>query len=74
MCILKVILGNNYTSYKAGLESVKIENLDERRERLCLSFAKKRIQNEKASKLFPKKQSEHSKGKKKNKKFQAKDY
>ena len=66
---VKVILGKNYTSYKAGLELLKMENLDKRRERLCLSFAKKSIQNEKASKLFPKNQSTHNMKKRRTKKF-----
>ena len=48
---------------------LKIENLDRRRERLCLSFAKKSIQNEKASKLFPRNQSKHSMKKRRTKKF-----
>ena len=62
-------MGKNYTSYKAGLEMLKIENLDKRRERLCLNFAKKSIQNEKAGKLFPKNVSKHSMKKRRTKKF-----
>ena len=38
---IKVIMGSQYTTYKEGLEILKIQNLDERRENLCLGFAKK---------------------------------
>ena len=66
---IKVILGKKYTSYKAGLKSLGLDNLDERRGKLCLSFARKSIQNEKARKLFPKNVTAHSMKKRKTKKF-----
>ena len=66
---IKVILGKKYTSYKAGLKTLRLENLNERRERLCLSFARKSIQNEKARKLFPKNITKHQMKKRKTKQF-----
>ena len=66
---IKVILGKKYTSYKAGLKTLRLENLNDRRERLCLSFARKSIQNEKARKLFPKNITKHNMKKRKTKKF-----
>ena len=40
-CALHIILGKDYISYKTALESLKIENLEVRRVRLCLNFALK---------------------------------
>ena len=40
-CALHIILGKDYISYKNALESLKIENLEARRVRLCLNFALK---------------------------------
>ena len=37
----KVIMEKNYTTYKNALHFLRIDNLDKRREKLCLSFAKK---------------------------------
>ena len=60
-----VILGKKYTSYRADLKTLSLENLNERRERLCLSFAKK-ISKMKKEKIIPKEynQTEHGKNKK----------
>ena len=35
---VKVIMGKLYTTYKNGLEYLKIDTLDKRREKLCLHF------------------------------------
>ena len=51
---VRVILGKNYTSYKNGLQKLNIEALDERREKICLKFAKKCLGNEKLRSMFPK--------------------
>ena len=50
---LKVILGEKYKGYKKALNDLCIETLDERRESLCLRFAKRCIKNEKTTKMFP---------------------
>ena len=56
---IKVILGSNYTTYKKGLKILNIQSLDERREALCLSFAKKCLKNEKVKNMFPLRKTNH---------------
>ena len=51
---LKIILQNNYNSYTDALKRVKLPTLKMRRERLCLSFAKKTEKNEKYRPWFQK--------------------
>ena len=51
---LKLMLGNRYENYENALELVNLEKLKDRRERLCLIFAKKCLQNEKTADMFPK--------------------
>ena len=55
----KVIMGKNYTTYKNALHFLRIDNLDKRREKLCLSFAKKCLKNEKVKDMFPLHKSKH---------------
>ena len=68
---VKVILGNKYISYKDGLKTLNIQTLDDRREVLCLSFAKKCLKNEKVKSLFPLKKSEHNMKIRKTNKFKT---
>ena len=56
---LKVILGEKYKGYKKALNDLCIETLDERRESLCLRFAKRCIKNEKTTKMFPLNNKKH---------------
>ena len=56
---IKVILGSNYTTYKKGLKILNIQSLNERREALCLSFAKKCLKNEKVKNMFPLRKTNH---------------
>ena len=51
---VKIMLGNNNVSYKKGLLKLDIDDLSTRREKLCLDFAKKCIQNPKLKHMFPK--------------------
>ena len=44
---IKLILGNHYLSYEQALKKLDLENLHERRETLCLAFAKKSSKNQK---------------------------
>ena len=52
-CALKIILQNAYKSYESALLMLDLESLDERRDRLCLQFAKKCQGHEKMKELFP---------------------
>ena len=40
-CAVHIMLGKNYSSYETALESLNLENLEDRRVRLCLKFALK---------------------------------
>ena len=44
---LKVILGDKYTSYKEALKTIRIDSLEERRQKICLRFAQQCLKNEK---------------------------
>ena len=46
-CALRIIFGSAYESYMNALEMANLENLDTRRENLCLKFARKASKNSK---------------------------
>ena len=50
---IRIILGNSYKSYEEGLAKLNIQTLEERREALCLNFARKCLTNEKLKSMFP---------------------
>ena len=56
---MKIILGEKYKGYKRALNDLGIETLDERRESLCLKFAKRCTINEKATNMFPLNSKKH---------------
>ena len=49
----KVILQQDYFGYEDALSKLSLDSLFERREKLCLSFAKKCVKHPKASTMFP---------------------
>ena len=49
----KVILKEYYENYEKALKILKLENLKDRRENLCLNFAKKCSRNIKVKFMFP---------------------
>ena len=49
---LKLILGNYYTNYTDSLKEMKLDNLEVRRKKLCLKFAKKCLKNRKFKHWF----------------------
>ena len=53
-------MGNEYKGYRKSLLELDIETLDERRENLCLNFAKRCLKNEKARKMFPMNHKDHT--------------
>ena len=57
---LKIILKEKYVSYKNALNVIGIDSLEQRREKLCLKFAKACVRHDKLSDLFPKSKQEHS--------------
>ena len=50
---LRIILKDAYENYKSALFTCSLLTLKERRNALCLSFAKKCIKNERTSDMFP---------------------
>ena len=66
---VRVMLKNKYTTYKDGLKKLNIPTLDERRELLCLRFAKKCLKTKKVQNMFPKKISRHKMKKRRMKTF-----
>ena len=55
----RIILKNNYQTYKKALAKLGMETLNERREILCLNFAKKCTKNSRTSHMFPKNKKTH---------------
>ena len=56
---LKVILRERYTSYENALETLKLDSLEKRRDKLTLNLAKSCLKIEKMKKLFPLNLKEH---------------
>ena len=52
-CCLRVILGDNYTSYMVALDMTALQTLHERREERYLNFALKALKHPLNSRLFP---------------------
>ena len=50
---MKIILKEKYTNYEESLKITGLENLKSRRKSLCLTFAKKCLNNPKMASLFP---------------------
>ena len=50
---LRVILGDMYVSYTAALDMCGLQTLAERRQRRCLDFALKCVENPKMERIFP---------------------
>ena len=57
---VKVILQENYSGYQNGLAQLGLEDLETRREQLCLDFAKKCTKHKKLAHMFPKSEKEHT--------------
>ena len=56
---LRIILGKRYTSYSDALKLLDMKSLEERRQFLCLKFARKCLEVKKLRKMFPKKLTMH---------------
>ena len=57
---LKLILQENYQSYENALNMLDLDTLKDRREYLCLKFARKSLKNPKMKALFPPNIKEHT--------------
>ena len=56
---LKIILGEKYVNYTNALKVLKLQSLKERREELCLKFAKKCLMVPKLKRMFPRSHHNH---------------
>ena len=56
---VKIILGERYSGYKKSLDKLEMETLNDRRDQLCLEFAKSCVKNPKFSDMFPKNTKTH---------------
>merc|ERR1711911_163255 len=56
---LRIILGKRYTSYSDALKLLDMKSLEDRRQSLCLKFARKCLEVKKLRKMFPKKVKMH---------------
>ena len=63
---VRIILGKNYKNYNEGLKTLRLEDLNTRREETCLKFAEKCLANEKLKSMFPKSINLHKMKKRKN--------
>ena len=68
---VRVIVWNSYKDYETGLAKLNLETLNDRREYLCLSFARKCTKNKKLSHMFPLREKTHEMMTKKNEKYQV---
>ena len=57
---VRIMLGEKYTDYENGLMKVDLDKLNDRREHLCLKFAKNCINNEKTKDLFKMNEKTHN--------------
>ena len=57
---VRIIIGHGYDSYSLTLKSLNIETLYERREKLCLRFAKNSLNVDNFKHLFPLYKNEHN--------------
>ena len=53
-------MGGQYINYKDALKILNLEDLDKRRENLCLKFAKSCLKPEKVKELFQKQELNHT--------------
>ena len=60
-CATRIIMGNEYKNYEDALEKIGIDSLKERREALCLNFAKKCLEseNERCNKILKNREKIH---------------
>ena len=55
----RIILGERFKTYKKALQLLDLQTLDERREQLCLTFAKRASKHPKFMHFFPLNQKSH---------------
>ena len=69
---VRIIIGKPYESYTKALEELNMNRLSERRELICLKFAKNCLRIQNFTKLFPKHNNMHDMQTRQHEKFQVK--
>ena len=64
-----MILGDRYRSYEEALKTIRIDSLEERRQKICLKFAQQCLKNDKLRDMFPRSKSGHVMRKRNAEKF-----
>ena len=57
---MRIILRDQYQTYKKALAKLGLDNLSDRRKKLCLIFAQKCTKNPKTAYMFPEKKKLHT--------------
>ena len=68
---MKIILADKYQGYQQALARLGLDTLKSRREKLCLIFAKKCVQNQKLKHMFPENINLHNMKHRKTEKYQV---
>ena len=68
---MRTIFKDKYESYEDSLNQLKLDNLQVRRDKLCMNFAKKSLQLDKFKQLFPLNNNRHTRN---SNKFLVKKY
>ena len=68
---VRIILGNRYVGYKKSLQKLGLLSLNERREELCLNFARKCLKNPRTEHMFPLNVKSHQMTTRKNEKYKV---
>ena len=68
---VRIIIGKPYESYTKALEELNMNRLSERRELICLKFAKNCLRIQNFTKLFPKHNNMHDMQTRQHEKFQV---
>ena len=66
---LRIVMGSKYKNYSDALKELNLQTLDERRQSLCVKFAKKCLETEKLKKMFPLNRKVHDMEKRNNERY-----
>ena len=70
-CATYIMMGKDFKNYKTALKDLNLETLEQRRNNLCLKFAKSCLKNEKVKNLFPLNRNEHKMEKRSKEKYKV---
>ena len=68
---VKLILKENYKGYENGLAQLGLDKLKDRRENLCLEFARRCLKHKKLKHMFPENVAEHQMKTRKHEKYKV---